>query len=43
MLDDDDNCDYDTESESEFAEDTISDMLINVFYKRIINIDKHIY
>jgi hypothetical protein len=26
--------------ESECTEDTISDMLINVLYKRIINIDK---
>jgi hypothetical protein len=43
-LDDDNNdCDYDTESENEFTEDTISDLLINVFYKRIINIDKQIY
>ena len=43
-LDDDNNdCDYDTESENEFTEDTISDMLINVFYKRIINIEKQIY
>ena len=43
VLYDDDDCDYDTESENEFTEDTISDMLINVFYKRIINIDKQIY
>ena len=44
ILDDDDDCDYDTESENEFTEDTISDMPINVFYKRIINIiDKQIY
>ena len=41
--DDDDDCDYDIESVNEFTEDTISDMLINVFYKRIINIDKQIY
>ena len=40
--DDDDDCDYDT-SESEFTEDAISDMFINAFYKRIINIDKQIY
>ena len=41
--DDDDDCDYDIESVNEFTEDTISDMLINVFYKRIINIDRQIY
>jgi hypothetical protein len=35
--DDDDDCDYDIESVNEFTEDTIGDMLINVFYKRITN------
>ena len=35
--DDDDDCDYDVESVNEFTEDTIGDMLINVFYKRITN------
>jgi hypothetical protein len=39
----DDDCDYDVENVNEFTENTIRDMLINVFYKRIINIDKQIY